>query len=256
MPGVEADIEKLSMKQYIRRGMRMRELIIKTMAPALWVMTVFDAAEIFMMFREYRKGKGGPIPLLIGILCLGLFYDSLALASGSFLQYGKAFQMLSQLRYILHCVLIPLLFPICAYSLTDNKQVIKVVWGITAAIMALGLVAGLSMVIEPRTVGIIKRYAQSADTGKFATTMTSILDIVPVFFMIGIGIYLQIKKKNPHMFLAGFFMLLFTMLGIFLGKDPGGDSTQSLMFYISMYGEALMVWFLWRFIRKNSSVSM
>ena len=43
------------------------------------------------------------------------------------------------------------------------------------------------------------------------------------------------------MFFAGFFMLLFTLLGIFLGKDPSGDRSMSLMFYISMYGEALMV---------------
>ena len=46
-------------------------------------------------------------------------------------------------------------------------------------------------------------------------------------------------------------LLLFTMLGIFLGKDPGGDRTQSLMFYISMFGEALMVFFLWRFSEKK-----
>ena len=77
------------------------------------------------------------------------------------------------------------------------------------------------------------------------------LDTVPVFIMIGIGIYIWIRKKNPNMFLAGFFMLLFTLLGIFLGKDPSGDKTQSLMFYISMFGESFMVFFLWEFIRKR-----
>ncbi len=231
----------------------MREFIIKTMAPALWVMTVFDGISIFFMLKEFRKKGAGMIPLLTGIMCFGLFYDSLALASGCFLEYGKAFQLFSQLRYILHCTLIPLLFPICAYSLTDNKKVIKAVWAVSIVIMVLGLVAGISMVTEPRTVGAIKRYAQSDLTGKFATTLTSILDIVPVFFMMGIGIYLQIKKKNPHMFLAGFFMFLFTMLGIFLGKDPSGDKTKSLMFYISMYGEALMVFFLCRFIKKKEA---
>ena len=229
----------------------MRELIIKTMAPVLWVLTVFDAVSIYFMLREFRRHKAGSIPLLTGILCLGLFYDSLALASGCFLEYGKGFQIFSQFRYILHCTLIPLLFPICAYSLTDNKKVIKAVWAVTIVIMILGLVAGISMVTEPRTVGAIKRYAQSDATGKFATTLTSILDIVPVFFMMGIGIFLWVRKKNPHMFWAGFFMFLFTMLGIFLGKDPSGDRTKSLMFYISMYGESLMVWFLWRFIRKS-----
>ncbi len=69
--------------------------------------------------------------------------------------------------------------------------------------------------------------------------------------MIVIGIYLWIRKKNPNIFFAGFIMLLFALLGIFLGKDPSGDRSQSQMFYISMFDEALMVYFLWRFIRKE-----
>ena len=221
------------------------------MAPALWVMTVLDGIAIYAMFREFSKGKVDKMPLLTGILCLGLFYDSLILSCGVFLQYGTFFHHLSQLRYILHCTLIPLLFPICAYSLTENRKVINIIWIVSAIIMILGLIASLQVVTEPRTVGLIKRYAMSDETSKFANTLTSFLDIVPVFIMIGIGIYLWIKKKNPNMFFAGFFMLLFTFIGIFLGKDPSGDPAKSLMFYISMYGEALMVFFLWRFIRKR-----
>ena len=231
----------------------MRELLIKTMAPVLWIMTFFDRIAIYFMIREFRKGTVHNIPLLTGILCIGLFYDSLILASGVFLQYGTLFHHLSQLRYILHCTLIPLLFPICAYSLTENKKVIKISWIVAVIIMALGLVAGFRVVTEPRTVGAIKRYASSDLTSKFSSTLTSLLDTVPVFIMIGIGIYIWIRKKNPNMFFAGFFMLLFTLLGIFLGKDPSGDRSQSLMFYISMYGEALMVFFLWRFVNKKYS---
>ncbi|MBR2701286.1 MAG: hypothetical protein IKE77_04290 [Erysipelotrichaceae bacterium] len=230
----------------------MRELIINTMAPILWVMTFFDGIAIYFMIREFRQGSVHNIPLLTGILCIGLFYDSLILASGCFLQYGTLFHHLSQLRYLLHCTLIPLLFSICAYSLTDNKKIIRIVWIISVIIMVLGLIAGIMVVTEPRTVGIIKRYASSDQTGKFSSTLTSMLDTVPVFIMIGIGIYLWIKKKNPNMFFAGFFMLLFTLLGIFLGKDPSGDRSMSLMFYISMYGEALMVFFLWRFVNKQN----
>lgn len=229
----------------------MRELLIKTMAPVLWVMTVFDAIAIWFMLKEFMKGKVDKIPLLTGILCLGLFYDSLMLASGCFLEYGTLFHHLSQLRYILHCVLIPLLFPICAYSLTENRTVIKIVWILSVIIMILGFLGGALVVTEPRTVGMIRRYATSDLTGKFSNTLTSLLDTVPVFFMIGIGIYLWIRKKNPNMFFSGFFMLLFTLLGIFLGKDPSGDRSKSLMFYISMFGESLMVYFLWRFIRKK-----
>lgn len=33
--------------------------------------------------------------------------------------------------------------------------------------------------------------------------------------------------------------------------DPGGDRTKSLMFYISMFGEGLMVYFFWRFVEQQ-----
>ncbi len=229
----------------------MRELLIKTMAPVLCIMTFFDAVAIYFMIREFKKGSIDRLPLLTGILCLGLFYDSLILSCGFFLSYGTLFHHLSQMRYILHCTLIPLLFPICAYSLTDNKKIIRIVWILSVIVMILGFAGGLMVITEPRTVGQIRRYATSDLTGSFSSTLTSLLDTVPVFIMIGSGIYLWIRKKNPNMFLAGFFMLLFTLLGIFLGKDPSGDRSQSLMFYISMFGEALMVFFLWRFIRKK-----
>ncbi|MBR4461551.1 MAG: hypothetical protein IKS51_03110 [Erysipelotrichaceae bacterium] len=229
----------------------MRELLINTMAPMLWAMTFFDAIAIYFMIKEFKNKCVDPLPLLTGILCVGLFYDSLILSCGCFLQYGTLFHHLSQMRYILHCTLIPLLFPICAYSLTENKKVIRIVWVLSVIIMILGFAGGLMVITEPRTVGLIKRYATSDFTGKFSSTLTSLLDTVPVFIMIGIGVYLWIRKKNSNMFLSGFFMLLFTLIGIFLGKDPSGDRSQSLMFYISMYGEALMVFFLWRFIRKK-----
>ena len=180
----------------------MRELLINTMAPVLWIMTVLDGIAIYAMFKEFSKGKVDKMPLLTGILCLGLFYDSLILASGVFLQYGTLFHHLSQLRYILHCTLIPLLFPICAYSLTENRKVITAVWIIAIIVMILGLIGSLQVITEPRTVGLIKRYAMSDETGKFANTLTSLLDTVPVFIMIGIGIYLWIRKKNPNMLIC------------------------------------------------------
>lgn len=229
----------------------MRKLLISTMGPVLWIMAIFDAVSIYLMFSTYRRNKEKIIPLLTGLLCIGLFYDALILAMGSFLQFSPLFHTLSQFRYILHLVLIPLLFPILGYSLNANKKVMKVIWAVSAVIMVMGLIAGVTMKIEPRTVGTLNRYAQSDLTSKFSDTLTQFLDIVPVFVMIFVGIYLWIKKKNPHMFFSGFFMLLFTMLGIFLGKDPGGDKTQSLMFYISMYGESLMVFFLYQFMKKQ-----
>ena len=48
----------------------MRELLIKTMAPVLWIMTFFDRIAIYFMIREFRKGTVHNIPLLTGLLCI------------------------------------------------------------------------------------------------------------------------------------------------------------------------------------------
>ncbi len=231
----------------------MRQPLISSMAPALWAMTFFDAFSIIAMFKDHQKHRTDRIALLTGILCFGLFYDSLILACGAFLPFGPLLKTLSQFRYILHCVLIPLLFPICAYAFNAKPKLLKAVWIISILIMVVGLYAGISVVTEERTVGAIRRYAESDLTPKFADSVIQMLDIVPVFFMIGVGIVLWVRRKNPNMFYAGFFMLAFTLIGIFFGKDPGGDKSQSLMFYISMYGEALMVYFLYRFIKAEEN---
>ena len=229
----------------------MRQLLINTMAPVLWVMAVLELFSVAAMFRQYREKGGNPVPLLTGILCIGLFYDALILALGSFLPFGPLLKNLSQLRYVLHFALIPLLFPLCFYALTGNKTVITIVWIVTILLMIGGLYASLNLVTEPIAFGV-NRYAQAAETPGWVNGLIQALNIVPDFFIIGVGIYLMFKKKNPHMFLAGFLMLAFTMLGIFLGKDPGGDKKLSLMFYISMYGEAAMVYFLYRYMKKES----
>ncbi|MBO4358860.1 MAG: hypothetical protein J5796_03565 [Erysipelotrichaceae bacterium] len=228
----------------------MRQILIDTMAPVLWIMAILELVSIAAMFLQYRKKKD-PVPLLTGIICVGLFYDALILALGSVLPFGSLLEGLSRYRYVLHFALIPLLFPLCFYALTKNKAIIRIVWIITILLMVGGFYASLNVAMEPIAFGV-NRYAQAAETPGWVNGLIQALNIVPDFFIIGVGIYLMIKKKNPHMFLAGFLMLAFTMVGIFLGKDPGGDKKLSLMFYISMYGEAAMVYFLYRYMRKES----
>ena len=229
----------------------MRQLLISSMGPVLWILTVLDALFIFRMFRQYKKTKN-IISLIVAVMCIGLFYDSLCLALGAFLKESPALKFFSQFRYIFHLTMIPLIFPICAYALGAKKKLRTAVWAVAAVIIVIGLAAGILIKTEPRTVGAITRYAEAEGNPGWIDGIVSFLDMFPVFLMIGIGIFL-FKKKNPNMFFAGFFMLLFTLLGIFLGKDPSGDKTQSLMFYISMFGEGLLVYFLWRFCNRQDS---
>ena len=227
----------------------MRQLLIASMAPVLWILTVLNEFFICRMFVQYRRKKN-VISLIVAVMCMGLLYDSLCLALGAFLKESAALRFFSQFRYIFHLTMIPLIFPICAYSLKAKAGVRKAVWCIAVIIMVIGLAAGILIKTEPRTVGAITRYAEAEGNPGWIDGIVSFLDMFPVFLMIGVGIFL-FRKKNPNMFLAGFFMLLFTLLGIFLGKDPSGDRAKSLMFYISMFGEGLMVYFLWRFTEKE-----
>ena len=62
--------------------------------------------------------------------------------------------------------------------------------------------------------------------------------------MMAAGIIVWIRQKNPHLFLSGFFMFVFVALG------PATGYTD-LIFFISMFGELLMVLFLYLYCRKE-----
>lgn len=57
------------------------------------------------------------------------------------------------------------------------------------------------------------------------------------------GIYCWIKQKTSLLFLSGLFMFVFSALGPATGNSE-------FIFYISMYGEVLMVLFMYLYSRK------
>ena len=59
------------------------------------------------------------------------------------------------------------------------------------------------------------------------------------------GIIVWIKQKNPHLFLSAFLMFVFSALGPATGNSD-------LIFFISMFGELLMVLFLYYCSRRLS----
>ena len=62
--------------------------------------------------------------------------------------------------------------------------------------------------------------------------------------MIVVGVLLFIKKKEYFFFLSGFFMLLFSAIGPAVGMSE-------LNYILSIYGEILMIIFLYLFFKKN-----
>ena len=62
--------------------------------------------------------------------------------------------------------------------------------------------------------------------------------------MIIVGIILFVKQREYYFFLSGLFMLIFSAIGSILGKSE-------FDYLISMYGEVLMIVFLYLFFKKK-----
>ena len=203
---------------------------------ALWVIVVFHLGMLAVFFSQYAKTKNA-LFLLSGLVTVGLFYDALILSLGTVLSEGRALQALSQVRYISHGALIPLLLPICAYALRFKKTGRIIVWSITAILIVLGIGSGFVTSTVPEAVGTIRYACEQATTPGWAYTVsTSVLAYGMVIPLVIAGIIVWIKQKTPALFLSGLLMFAFSALGPATGNFD-------LIFFISMFGEVLMVLF-------------
>ena len=215
----------------------MRSLLLFLMPYALWGMTLVHGVLLAVFLRKYKATKN-ILFLLSGLVTAGLFYDALILSLGTVLYRGPLLQALSQVRFISHGGLIPLLFPICAHALTRRKGIVRAVWAVTGILIVLGIAEGFVTVLEPRDVGGVIRYASGEETPSWASAVSSALSYGTVIPLIFVGIAAWVREKTPALFLSGFLMFAFAALGPATGNFD-------LIFFISMGGEVLMVLFLY-----------
>ena len=222
----------------------MKALLFASCVPMLWVISAVELFFTVLLFSRYIKTKN-LIFLLSGMICVGLTYDALVLALGSFLTEGTALLALSRMRYVFHGGLIPLIFAICAYALNFKKVWKIVAWVFTGVLIVLGIADGCIREIGVQTVAGVCRYA-SVSAPAWAEIVNSLLTFGTVIPMMIAGVVVWIKQKTPHLFLSAFLMFLFSGLGA---------ACLELMFYISMYGELLMALFLYFYaLRKSKTV--
>ena len=222
----------------------MKELLFASCVPMLWVISAVELFFTVLLFSRYIKTKN-LIFLLSGMICVGLTYDALVLAFGSFLTEGTALLALSRMRYVFHGGLIPLIFAICAYALNFKKVWKIVAWGFTGVLIVLGIADGCIREIGVQTVAGVCRYA-SVSAPAWAEIVNSLLTFGTVIPMMIAGVVVWIKQKTPHLFLSAFLMFLFSGLGA---------ACLELMFYISMYGELLMALFLYFYALRKSKTA-
>ena len=222
----------------------MRDILFTTCPVMLWVITVVEVFFTVLLFSRYAKSKN-LIYLLSGLICVGLSYDALALAVGSFMTEGPLLMAISRLRYVFHGGLIPLIFLICAYALNFKGFWKTAAWVFTFVLIALGIADGCIRTIGATTVAGICRYA-SVTAPAWADIVNSLLTFGTVIPMMIAGIFVWIKQKTPHLFLSAFLMFAFSGLGA---------ACLELMFYISMYGELLMALFLYLYAKKKDQMA-
>ena len=222
----------------------MKELLFASCVPMLWVISAVELFFTVLLFSRYVKTKN-LIFLLSGMICVGLTYDALVLALGSFLIEGTALLALSRMRYVFHGGLIPLIFAICAYALNFKKVWKIVAWVFTGVLIVLGIADGCIREIGVQTVAGVCRYA-SVSAPAWAEIVNSLLTFGTVIPMMIAGVVVWIKQKTPHLFLSAFLMFLFSGLGA---------ACLELMFYISMYGELLMALFLYFYALRKSKTA-
>lgn len=218
----------------------MKALLFASCVPALWIITLVEILFTALLLTRFSKTRN-LIYLLSGLICVGLTYDALILALGSFMAEGPVLSALSRLRYVFHGGLIPLIFLICAYALDFKGFWKKAAWVFTLLLIVLGVADGCVRTIGAVNVAGICRYA-SVSAPIWADIVNALLTFGTVIPMMVAGILVWKKQKTPYLFLSAFLMFLFSGLGA---------ACMELMFYISMYGELLMALFLYLYANKK-----
>lgn len=214
----------------------MTQILEASCLPAIWVIAVLELALFgFMVFRFVKTRS--ILTLLTACITFGLFYDAFIIALGCAMNPATV-PFISRLRFISHGLLIPLLFAVCSEALGLKKPWNIVFYSITGVLMIAGLAEAIATKLDVVTIAGIARMASvKGETPKWAETISQVLSFGTVIPMMIVGIICWIKQKNPFLFLAGFLMFAFSALG------PATGNAQYI-FYISMYGEILMVGFM------------
>lgn len=213
----------------------MRTILLQYAHILVWVISLIHLI-LLALFARFFHGKTKSFATCMFLIGVGLFYDSFVIALGSVLD-GQLLQLLSQLRFISHGALVPLLFPICGYVLHLTPKTMRFVWAFTALVIAGGIAQGIATVTELRECAGILRYASSDQTPMWADSIGSFLSFGTIIPVMICGIIVWVKDKTPNIFLSGALMFVFSAIGPATGN-------MDLLFLISMFGEVLMMLFL------------
>ena len=150
----------------------------------------------------------------------------------------------NKLRFIFHGLIVPILILFSAYALHLEECFFycNIITNIIISIY--GIIIGYICKLEIVENHVLKRCTFSSNEHKFVIISFILMNIGCVIYMIIAGIILLVKQREYYFFLSGLFRLIFSAIGPILGKSD-------LDYLISMYGEVLMIVFLYLFFQKK-----
>ena len=213
----------------------MRNFLLSYAPVLMWVLTILEFT-IGILCMKKRKGT---LSRICAYVCFGLCIDALIQASGVLIGEGTILKSISQIRYILSGILIPLLIPIPFYAMGLKNKVAKtVLWVVTGFVILTGIYMGVMTKTEPAYIAGVLRYASSDLTPALASRINRIQSIGGVIPLILVGIAHLIKNRSPFILLSGLFMFVFSALAPI-------THNMDLNFIITMFGELFMISFFY-----------
>ena len=178
----------------------------------------------------------------------GLIYDGAIILLGIIMS-GGVLMFFNRLRFILHGILVPLLILFSAYAIKAKGKYFFIHLGILIILSIIGMLAGIFTKLKIVEDVVLKRCTFDEDKTSFIMIIFNVMNIGCVLYMIAIGVLLLIRRKEYFFFLAGISMLIFSAIGPAIGKIE-------LNYLLSMYGEVLMIIFLYLFFKENGEENL
>lgn len=213
----------------------MRDFVMRH-APS--IATVIAALETVMcaaLWLSFHGGHGVAVGCLAA-LCTGLAFDSLVLCLGHLLPESVLLP-LSHARFAASGIVVPLLLPICFYAIGWEGARMQAVWGATAPLMVLGLVASCRQRLRVVDVAGITRHTTDEATPTWSRVVNAVLPATMVLPLVILGLAMLVSGEGALLLLAGLSMAGFASSALATGN-------VDLTFVASMVGEVLMVGFL------------
>lgn len=212
----------------------MRSLLLAYGEPLVCFLCLAELVLGLLMLRRSRSITA----LLMAAVTLGLALDGAIQALGVLFGEGSFLQGLSQVRYILHGILVPPLIPIAFYAYGIRSKTGKcILWAVTGVIIVAGIVMGCLVRTMPADVAGVLRYAEDKEaTPAFAAMMERLLSFGGVIPLMVVGLAHLLRHKRVWLLLSGAAMFVFAALA-------PATHNMDLTFLLTMCGEALMAFF-------------